>query len=106
MISIYCNPAPTALFQMYPFGSYLQCALPFLQVSLRWIYEQGVTSIAKSYNMERLKQNLEIFDWELTDEDRLKISQIPQKKVLQGPSFFSQEGEFTSVDPEDLNVVE
>nr|CAB3487184.1 unnamed protein product [Digitaria exilis] len=76
------------------------------QVSLRWIYEQGVTSIAKSYNMERLKQNLEIFDWELTDEDRLKISQIPQKKVLQGPSFFSQEGEFTSVDPEDLNVVE
>ncbi|TKW04639.1 hypothetical protein SEVIR_7G122700v4 [Setaria viridis] len=76
------------------------------QVSLRWIYEQGVTSIAKSYNMERLKQNLEIFDWELTDEDRLKISQIPQKKVVKGTDLFSREGEFTSVDAADLNVEE
>ncbi|KAK8448900.1 hypothetical protein SEVIR_7G123300v4 [Setaria viridis] len=76
------------------------------QVSLRWIYEQGVTSIAKSYNMERLKQNLEIFDWELTDEDRLKISQIPQKKVVKGTDLFSREGEFTSVDAADLDVEE
>ncbi|KAK4276327.1 hypothetical protein QN277_019288 [Acacia crassicarpa] len=32
------------------------------QVSLRWLYEQGVSFIAKSYNKERMKQNLEIFD--------------------------------------------
>ncbi|CAL5027225.1 unnamed protein product [Urochloa decumbens] len=76
------------------------------QVSLRWIYEQGVTSIAKSYNVERLKQNLEIFDWELTDEDQLKISQIQQKKVVKGIDLFSREGEFTSVDTADLDVVE
>uniref|UniRef100_J3LYB2 NADP-dependent oxidoreductase domain-containing protein n=1 Tax=Oryza brachyantha TaxID=4533 RepID=J3LYB2_ORYBR len=50
------------------------------QVSLRWIYEQGVTPIAKSYNKERLKQNLEIFDWELTEEDHLKISQIHRRR--------------------------
>ncbi|KAG0525992.1 hypothetical protein BDA96_06G106300 [Sorghum bicolor] len=61
------------------------------QVALRWIHEQGVTSIAKSYNKERLKQNLEIFDWELTEEDRLKISQIPQRKVVQATSLFSEE---------------
>jgi len=66
-----------------------------------------VTFIVKSYNKERLKQNLEIFDWELTEEDRLKISQIPQRKVVQTSSgLFSEEGEFTSVDPAELNNVE
>lgn len=74
---------------------------------MRWTHEQGVTCIVKSYNKERLKQNLEIFDWELTEEDRLKISQIPQRKVVQTSSgLFSEEGEFTSVDPAELNIVE
>ncbi|CAN6228316.1 unnamed protein product [Urochloa humidicola] len=76
------------------------------QVALRWIYEQGVTSIVKSYNKERLKQNLDIFDWELTDEDHQKISNIPQKKIVNASGLFSQEGEFTSVDPADLDIVE
>ncbi|WVZ85821.1 hypothetical protein U9M48_032689 [Paspalum notatum var. saurae] len=76
------------------------------QVALRWIYEQGVTPIVKTYNKERLKQNLEIFDWELTEEDRLNISQIPQKKVVMHTVLFSPEGEFTLVDPADLNIVE
>ena len=74
---------------------------------MRWTHEQGVTCIVKSYNKERLKQNLEIFDWELTEEDRLKISQIPQRQVVQTSSgLFSEEGEFTSVDPAELNIVE
>jgi diketogulonate reductase-like aldo/keto reductase len=75
-------------------------------VSLRWIYEQGVTWIVKSYNKERLKQNLEIFDGELTEEDRLKISQIPQKKYVTAADLFSTEGEFTSVALADMVIVE
>ena len=76
---------------------------------MRWTHEQGVTCIVKSYNKERLKQNLEIFDWELTEEDRLKISRIPQRRVVQATTsalLFSEEGEFTSVDPAELNIVE
>ncbi|KAL6650794.1 hypothetical protein ACP70R_009719 [Stipagrostis hirtigluma subsp. patula] len=76
------------------------------QVSLRWIYEQGAVSIVKSYNKDRLKQNLEIFDWELTDEDRIKISQIPQKKTVTAVRLFSQGGEFKSVDLSDMDIVE
>ncbi|XP_066342950.1 non-functional NADPH-dependent codeinone reductase 2-like [Miscanthus floridulus] len=79
------------------------------QVALRWTHEQGATCIVKSYNKERLKQNLEIFDWELTEEDRLKISRIPQRRVVQATTsglLFSEEGEFTSVDPAELNIVE
>jgi diketogulonate reductase-like aldo/keto reductase len=78
-----------------------------LQVALRWIYEQGVSPIVKSFSKERLKQNLEIFDWELTDDDLIKIAQIPQKKiVIAANGIFSPEGEFTSVDLLDIEIVE
>uniref|UniRef100_J3LYB1 NADP-dependent oxidoreductase domain-containing protein n=1 Tax=Oryza brachyantha TaxID=4533 RepID=J3LYB1_ORYBR len=76
------------------------------QVSLRWIYEQGVTPIVKSYNKERLKQNLEIFDWELTEDDHRKINQIPQKKIVTAALLFSPGGEFTSIDFSDIEIVE
>ncbi|KAJ0677967.1 putative D-galacturonate reductase [Helianthus annuus] len=52
------------------------------QISLRWLYEQGVSFIVKSFNKERMKQNLDIFDWALTQEDLNKISQIPQRKLV------------------------
>lgn len=76
------------------------------QLSLRWIYEQGVTPIFKSFNKDRLKANLEIFDWELTDVDLLKISQIPQKKTAKATGLFSPDGEFTAVDLSDIEIVE
>jgi len=50
------------------------------QVSLRWVYEQGVSLVTKSFNKERMMQNLEIFDWSLTEEESNKISQLPQRK--------------------------
>jgi len=78
----------------------------FAQVALRWIYEQGVTPIVKSFSKERLKQNLEIFDWELTDDDLLKIGPIIQKKMVTAAGLFSSEGEFTSVDLADMEIVE
>ncbi|KAF3453018.1 hypothetical protein FNV43_RR03451 [Rhamnella rubrinervis] len=54
------------------------------QVCLRWVYEQGATLVPRSYNKERLKQNLDIFDWQLTEDDLHKISQIRQKKLVVG----------------------
>ena len=57
-----------------------------LQVSLRWLYEQGVSMVAKSFNKDRMKENLEIFDWSLTNEELNKIDQLPQRKrVLLAP---------------------
>ncbi|KAL1315319.1 hypothetical protein HN51_042091 [Arachis hypogaea] len=59
------------------------------QVSLRWLYEQGVTFAVKSYNKERMKQNLEIFDFSLINDDYQKINQIKQeRKVKNGPAGF------------------
>ncbi|CAK9140253.1 unnamed protein product [Ilex paraguariensis] len=56
------------------------------QVSLRWVIEQGVSLVTKSYNKERMRQNLQIFDWSLTEEESDKISQLPQRK---GVTFVS-----------------
>ncbi|KAE8667267.1 Non-functional NADPH-dependent codeinone reductase 2 [Hibiscus syriacus] len=53
------------------------------QDCLRWVYEQGVCVIVKSFNKERMKQNLDIFDWELSDDDLHKISQLPQCEGMQ-----------------------
>ncbi|KAJ1383889.1 NADP-dependent oxidoreductase domain [Sesbania bispinosa] len=56
------------------------------QICLRWIYEQGVTFVVKSYDKERMKQNLQIFDWSLTEEDYKKISEIYQERLIKGPT--------------------
>ncbi|BAF25959.1 Os10g0113900 [Oryza sativa Japonica Group] len=48
------------------------------QVCLRWVYEQGDCVIVKSFNKSRLRENLGIFDWELTNDDRHKISTLPE----------------------------
>ena len=51
-----------------------------LQVSLRWVYEQGASMVPKSFNKERMRQNIDIFDWSLTEEEINKINQLPQRK--------------------------
>ncbi|XP_042037505.1 probable NAD(P)H-dependent oxidoreductase 1 [Salvia splendens] len=69
------------------------------QVALRWIIEQGVTPIVKSYNKEMMKANLEIFNWELSEEDICKIQTIPQAKAFKGDRFIIQDhGDYNSVE--------
>ncbi|KAG2610990.1 hypothetical protein PVAP13_4KG119800 [Panicum virgatum] len=41
---------------------------------------------------ERIKENTEIFDWELSDEDRLEISQLPQHKVARVTGILCPKG--------------
>ena len=50
------------------------------QINLRWAYEQGASVITKSFNKDRMRENLEIFDWLLGMEDLDKISGLPQRK--------------------------
>nr|ACM44070.1 NADPH-dependent codeinone reductase-like protein [Papaver rhoeas] len=64
------------------------------QVSMRWVYQQGASLVVKSYNEERMKENLKIFDWELTEEDMDKISNIPQSRALSADFLLSPTGPF------------
>jgi 2,5-diketo-D-gluconate reductase A len=48
------------------------------QVILRWHVQQGLVAIPKSKTPERLAQNLEVFDFELTSADLALIAQLSQ----------------------------
>ncbi|KAJ3677237.1 hypothetical protein LUZ60_002961 [Juncus effusus] len=66
------------------------------QICLRWVLEQGDCVIVKSFNEERMKENLEILDWELSEDDKYKISQIEQHRSLPGWQFLSEDGPYKS----------
>ncbi len=44
------------------------------QVVLRWNIQRGVSVIPKSVHEDRMKQNIDIWDFELTDEEMSRIS--------------------------------
>lgn len=55
------------------------------QVMLRWHLQRGIVVIPKSTHIERMKENFDVFDFELSDEDIAAISKL-DKNVS---SFFS-----------------
>ena len=44
------------------------------QVALRWLTQRGIVAIPKSTHKERMQQNLDIFDFALTDDDMAQIA--------------------------------
>lgn len=52
------------------------------QVALRWLIQRGVIIIPKSTHIERMRQNIDIFDFELTAEDMASIATLDTKKSL------------------------
>ncbi|MBR0752758.1 aldo/keto reductase [Bradyrhizobium jicamae] len=44
------------------------------QVCLRWLVQQNVSAIPRTSRLERLQENLNIFDFELSEEDMREIS--------------------------------
>ena len=47
------------------------------QVSLRWVLQQGVLPLPKSVHVDRMKQNMDIFDFELSPTEMATISALP-----------------------------
>ncbi|KAL5705607.1 3''-deamino-3''-oxonicotianamine reductase [Ranunculus cassubicifolius] len=52
------------------------------QICLRWGLQQGASIIPKSFNKDRLRENMEIFDWELSKEEVEKMSLLPQNRIF------------------------
>ena len=46
------------------------------QITLKWHIQNGVIPIPKSSNIERIKENLNIFDFEISYEDMKLIDQL------------------------------
>jgi 2,5-diketo-D-gluconate reductase A len=52
------------------------------QVVLRWLTQRGVVAIPKSVRKERIKENFNIFDFELSKQDMEAIVALDQKSSL------------------------
>ena len=48
------------------------------QVALRWLTQRGIVAIPKSTHKERMQQNFDIFDFELTDTEMQQIAAMNQ----------------------------
>ncbi|EFJ52853.1 hypothetical protein VOLCADRAFT_55182 [Volvox carteri f. nagariensis] len=46
------------------------------QVALRWALQQGLVVLPRSSNQERIRQNLQLYDWGLTAEHMRRIAQL------------------------------
>ena len=46
------------------------------QVILRWDYQNGVIVIPGSSNPEHIKENISIFDFELTEDEMKQIEEL------------------------------
>ncbi len=46
------------------------------QVILRWLVEQEIVVLAKTTNPERMAENIDVFDFSLTDEDKTAIATL------------------------------
>lgn len=57
------------------------------QTILRWLIQRNVVVIPKSVHIERMKENYNIFDFELTDEEMNTINSLDTKTS----SFFSHQ---------------
>ena len=56
------------------------------QIVLRWDIQMGAATIPKSVKFERLKENFNIFDFELSDEDMKKINGLNfNKRISKDP---------------------
>ncbi|EOH76770.1 MULTISPECIES: aldo/keto reductase [Enterococcus] len=50
------------------------------QVVLRWLMQRGIVALAKSVRPERMAENIDVFDFELTKEDIEKIASLDMKE--------------------------
>ena len=48
------------------------------QVALRWLIQRGIVAIPKSSHIERMKQNFDVFDFSLTNDDMVQIETMNQ----------------------------
>lgn len=46
------------------------------QVIVRWLVEQDIVVLAKSTKLERMSENIDVFDFSLTDEDKAAIATL------------------------------
>jgi diketogulonate reductase-like aldo/keto reductase len=56
------------------------------QIILRWALQHGISSIPKSANLQRIKENFNVFDFQITQEDMSFIDTFNENlRVVEDP---------------------
>ncbi|GEK23049.1 aldo/keto reductase [Cellulomonas xylanilytica] len=71
---IFTNPVLTEIGQVH--------GRSVAQVTLRWLVQRGVVVIPKSAKQERMAENIDVFDFELTDDQMDRIATLETGKSV------------------------
>lgn len=55
------------------------------QVILRWMLQEGDVAFPKTTNPQHIRDNFDVFDFELTDDEMARINALPQKAYYDVP---------------------
>ena len=55
------------------------------QVILRWMLQEGVVTFPKTTNPQHILDNIDVFDFELSEEETARINRLPQKAYYDVP---------------------
>lgn len=58
------------------------------QVLLRHVLQRGISTIPKSTNPKRLRDNIDLFDFEIDDSDVVRLNQLDQNIRICDFAFF------------------
>ena len=51
------------------------------QVTLRWVLQKGVLPLVKSVHADRIRENIQIFDFVISDEEVSAIDNLPDSRI-------------------------
>jgi len=57
------------------------------QVALRWLLQKGCIVIPRSLKERHLRENMQVYDWSLSEPDVAAIDDIPERLRLINPEF-------------------
>lgn len=60
------------------------------QVALRWGLQMGHSVLPKSTKEARIKENFDVFDWSISEDLFVKLSEIQQARLVRGTSFINE----------------
>lgn len=60
------------------------------QIILRWLVQRKIVTLTRSHNLKRIKENIEIFDFKLTDQEMEAISSLDR---IDGNTFDNRDPE-------------
>jgi len=61
------------------------------QIVLRWAVQRGTAVVAKTERLERLAENLALFDFELLEDEMRALSALDQNRRFNDPGVFCEE---------------